>query len=313
MKLVIIEPLGVQKDKLLKLADDLLGSRVEIEYYDTRTEKTDDLVKRAKDADIIALSNLPFRKEVLENCPRLKLISVAFTGVDHVDMEYCRQQGIMVCNSSGYSNEAVSELVFGLALALYRKIIPCDAATRNEGTKNGLTGYELAGKKMGIVGTGAIGMKTARLAKAFGMEVYAYSRTQKETDFINYVSLDELLSTSDVVSLHVPLNNETRGLLDKEKIAHMKSNAILINLARGPVVDRGALADALKAGKIAGAAVDVYENEPPIDRNHPLLNAPNVVATPHIGFATVEALEKRAVIVFDNIVKWLGGSPQNIM
>ncbi len=162
MKLVILEPLGVEQEKLLALAEEKLTDRVEIEAYDTRVTDADALAERAKDADIVVLSNLPFRREVMERCPNLKMISVAFTGVDHVDMDYCRERGILVSNCAGYSNTAVSELVFGLALSLYRRIIECDRAVRAGKDKTGLVGLELAGKTFGIIGMGAIGtLRTA--------------------------------------------------------------------------------------------------------------------------------------------------------
>ena len=171
----------------------------------------------------------------------------------------------------------------------------------------------MEGKKFGVVGTGAIGLKVAAIAQAFGCQVYAYSRTKKDIPGITYVDLDTLLSTCDIVSLHTPLNDATRGMIGKEQLALMKPNAILINTARGPVVDSAALAEALNSGKIAGAGIDVFEGEPPIAKDHPLLTAKNVIATPHVAFATKEALVKRAVIVFDNIVKWMDGNPQNVI
>lgn len=313
MKLTILEPLGVEKEKFLKMANDVLGDRVEIKFYETRVEDTETLIERSKDADIVVLSNFKYKKEVIEKCPNLKMICVAFTGVDHVDMEYCRERGIMVCNCAGYSTVAVADLVFGLLISIYRNIIACDKVTREEGTKNGLVGFELEGKKFGVIGTGAIGMRVANIAKAFGCEVYAYSRTVKEGNGINYVDLNTLLSTCDIVSLHVPLNDSTKGLINKDNIQLMKENAVLINTARGPVVDSEALADALKSGKIAGAGVDVFEVEPPIPSSHILFGAPNLVVTPHVAFATKESMVKRAEIVFDNIDKYLEGKPQNII
>lgn len=313
MKLVIIEPLGVEKEKLLSLAQEKLQDKVEIVCYDTRVTDTDTLAARAKDADILAFSNLPFKKEVLEQCGNLKMISVAFTGVDHVAMDYCRKRGILVCNCAGYSNTAVSELVFGLALSLYRNIIPCNAAVRQEKDKTGLVGLELEGKKFGVIGLGAIGSRTAMLAKAFGCSVYGYNRSHKEMEGVTMTDMDTLLKECDIVSLHVPLSDSTRGLINAEKLALMKPDAILINTARGPVVDSRALADALTEGRLAGAAVDVFETEPPIASDHPLLCCPNLIATPHVAFATKEALYKRAIIVFDNIVKYLDGAPQNVV
>ncbi|MCI1476968.1 MAG: 2-hydroxyacid dehydrogenase [Clostridium beijerinckii] len=313
MKLVILEPLGVNKDKLLGMAKYSLGNEVDIIYYDTRVEDTETLIERSKDADAVVLSNLPYKKEVIENCPNLKMICVAFTGVDHVAMDYCKERDILVCNCAGYSTAAVADLVFGMVISLYRNIIPCDKVTREGGTKNGLVGFELAGKKFGVVGAGAIGMRTAAIAKAFGCDVYAYSRTKKDVEGIKFVDLDTLMATCDIVSLHVPLNESTKGLINDQKLSLMKESAILINTARGPVLDSSALAEALNNGKIAGAGVDVFEIEPPIPTDHVLFGAKNLIVTPHVAFATAEAFEKRAVIVFDNIKKWLKGTPQNVI
>ena len=294
-------------------AEKIIGEKADIVYYDTKTTDTAELSERGKDADIIVVSNLPLKREVLENCKNLKMISVAFTGVDHIAMDYCREKGITVSNCAGYSTESVAELVFGMLISLYRNIIRCDEAVRNGGTKDGLVGFEIKGKKFGIVGTGAIGLKTAEIAKAFGCRVYAYSRTQKEIEGITYLPLDELFSECDIISLHVPLTESTKGLINAEKLALMKKTAVLINTARGPVVDSSALAEALADGKIAGACIDVFENEPPVAKEHPLLNAPNVIATPHIAFATAEAMEIRAGMVFENVMAYLDGKPINVM
>lgn len=313
MKLVIIEPLGVNDEKLLSMAKDVLPGDLEITYYNTRVTDTDTLIERGKDADIIAVSNLPMNAEVINGCKNLKMLSVAFTGVDHIAMDACRANGVLVSNCAGYSTVAVADLVFGMVIALYRNMVPCDQVVRKGGTKDGLVGFELEGKKFGVIGTGAIGLRVAKIAAAFGCQVYAYSRTKKDIPGITYTDLETLLSTCDIVSLHTPLNETTRGLIGKEQLALMKPSALLINTSRGPVVDSEALAEALNSGKLAGAGIDVFEMEPPVPETHPLLTAKNVIATPHVAFATKEALEKRAVIVFDNIEKWLKGTPQNIM
>lgn len=313
MKLVILEPLGVEQDRLLDMADEKIVGRMEIVYYDTRVEDTQTLIERSKDADVVILSNFQYRKEVIEHCPNLKMICVAFTGVDHVDMAYCRERGITVCNCAGYSNVAVADLVFGMIINLYRNIIPCNQVVRSSGTKDGLVGFELEGKKFGIIGTGAIGLRTAKIAQAFGCEVYAYSRTVKPDIGLNYVELETLLQTCDIISLHVPQTSETIGMIDKEQFMLMKSNAILINTARGPIVNSEALAEALRSGQIAGAGVDVFEMEPPVPVEHPLFDAPNIILTPHIAFATKEALVKRAIIALDNVDAWLEGKAQNVM
>lgn len=313
MKLVIIEPLGMPQEKLLEIAEKALKNKVEIIAYDTKTTDTAELIERGKDADIIVVSNLPMNSEVIEGCKQLKLLSVAFTGVDHIAMDTCKKNGVTVCNCAGYSTVAVADLVFGMLITLYRNIVPCDKRCREEGTKDGLIGFELEGKKFGIVGMGAIGMRVARIAMAFGCEVYAYTRTEKEMEGVTFTDLDTLLETCDIVSLHTPLNASTRGLINEERIAKMKRNAVLINTARGPIVDSSALANALLEGRISGACIDVFENEPPVDADHPLLHSPNTIVTPHIAFASKEAMVKRAIIVFDNVAKWLNHEPQNVM
>ena len=313
MKIAIIEPLGIDEKAVEKLKQDFLPENIELVYYNSAPQDDEEKIKRSEDADIVMLANMPLRKNVLEKCSKLKMISVAFTGVDHIDMDYCKANDIMVCNCSGYANEAVCELVFGMVVDLYRNIFAADEAVRTGKTKVGLSQFELCGKKFGIIGAGAIGLKVANVAKAFGCDVYVYSRTPKDIDGIKFVSLDDLLSICDVVSVHVPLTKQTKDLINAENITKMKPTSLLINTARGPVVNAKALADALKNNIIAGAVVDVFDNEPPIAMDNPLLNAPNVVLTPHIGFATKEAMEKRAVIAFTNINKYLMGKPQNVM
>ncbi len=313
MKIAIIEPLGIDEKAVEKLKQDFLPENIELVYYNSAPQDDEEKIKRSEDADIVMLANMPLRKNVLEKCSKLKMISVAFTGVDHIDMDYCKANDIMVCNCSGYANEAVCELVFGMVVDLYRNIFAADEAVRTGKTKVGLSQFELCGKKFGIIGAGAIGLKVANVAKAFGCDVYVYSRTPKDIDGIKFVSLDDLLSICDVVSVHVPLTKQTKDLINAENITKMKPTSLLINTARGPVVNAKALADALKNNIIAGAGVDVFDNEPPIAMDNPLLNAPNVVLTPHIGFATKEAMEKRAVIAFKNINKYLMGKSQNVM
>jgi len=310
MKVSIIESLGVDEDFILSLMR--TAGITEVTYHNAAPKDVEDTVARCGDADIIVLANMQFRREIIERCPNIKMISVAFTGVDHVDMAYCKERGIIVSNCAGYSNEAVSELVFGGVLTLYRHILECNAVVRQGGTKSGFIGRELCGKKFGVVGSGAIGEKVITLAKAFGCDVYAYSRTKKNNG-AKYVELSELMQTCDIISLHVPLNDSTKGLIGKAEIALMKRNAILINTARGPVVDMVALASALQDGKIAGAVVDVFEIEPPIPMDHVLTTCPNTILLPHIGFATEEALQKRAVIAVENVKQYGLGTPQNVM
>ncbi len=313
MKLAVLEPLGIPQEVLEEKVAAVAGEGVEVVCYKDRKEDVETLIERSKDADMVVLSNFKYPKAVMEQCSNLKYICVAFTGYDHVDMDYCRERGIIVSNCAGYSTVAVADLVFGFIINLYRNIITCNDVVRKRGTKAGLIGPELEGKKFGIIGAGAIGLRVAKIANAFGCDVYAYSRTKKDVENVTFVDLDTLLSTCDIVSLHVPQNAQTVGLMNAQKIALMKEDAILINTARGPIVDSQALADALNEGKIAGAAVDVFEAEPPIPEEHPLLHAKNCIATPHIAFASVQAMDKRADIVCDNIKAYLAGAPINIV
>lgn len=314
MKIVFLEPLGISEELLKeKISSVIDEAEHEIIYYKDRNEDTDTLIERSNDADIVILSNFKYGREVMENCPSLKMVCVAFTGVDHVDIDYCREKGITVCNCAGYSTSAVADIVFAMVISLARNIIPCQDKARNGGTKDGLVGFELDGKTFGIIGTGAIGTRVAKIANAFGCKVIAYSRTKKDLPDVEFVTMEELLKKSDIVSLHVPQTPETTGLIGKEQLELMKPEAILINTARGPVVDSAALAAALKNGTIAAAGVDVFNCEPPLPAEGPLLAAPNTLLTPHIAFASHQAFEKRADIVAENIKYWLEGKPQNVI
>lgn len=259
MGLKFLEPLGIPQGQLRHIVEETLEERAEAVYYDTREEGTDVLIERSKDADCVVLSNFKYGREVISHCPDLKMIYVAFTGVDHVDVDYCRERGIVVCNCAGYSTVAVADLVFGFAIDLARHVIACDKAVRAGKTKDGLEG-----KKFGVIGAGAIGRRVLCIAQAFGCQAYAFSRTKKEIEGVKFVPLDELLETCDIVSLHVPLSDATRGMIGERQLAKMKKTAVLINTARGSVVDSRALAETLKNGVIAGAAIDVFEMEPPV-------------------------------------------------
>lgn len=314
MKISVVEPLGISDEQLRGLIEPAVSPfGAEVVTYPDRREDVESLIERSKDADIVVVSNIKYPAAVMEQCPNLKYICVAFTGYDHVDMAYCREHGIQVSNCAGYSTVAVADLVFGMVLTLYRNLVQCDIAVRIGGTKAGLIGPELEGKKFGVIGAGAIGTRVARIADAFGCEVYAYSRTKKDLPGVTFVELDELLATCDIISLHVPQTPETVGLINAEKIALMKESAILINCARGPIVDSQALADALNEGRIAGAGIDVFECEPPVSPDHPLLKARNVIATPHVAFASNEAMYKRAVIVAQNVESYLAGDTLNLV
>lgn len=314
MKIVLLESLGVPEEVLRVCAQPLVDAGHTFEAYPKNTDPKVQ-IERAGDADVIMIANMPLSGEVISACPNLKFIDVAFTGVDHVDLEAARAKGVKVSNAAGYSNEAVAELSLCMMLSLLRNVPQVDARCRAGQTKDGLVGCELKGKTVGIVGTGAIGKRTAELCRAFGCTVLGNRRrvTGSEPDYIEFVPLEELLSRSDIVSLHCPLNDSTRGLINADAIAKMKPGAILINAARGPVVDSQALADALNSGKLGGAGIDVFETEPPLNVEHPLLHSKNTIVTPHVAFATAESMKMRCEIVFDSLTKWMDGNQINVI
>lgn len=308
MKITAIEPIGISEAKAQEIAEQLAKHNLEFQCYRDRKEDAAILVERMKDADVVIVSNIKIGADVLSQCPKLKLLDVAFTGLDHIDLAYCEAHGIKVVNASGYATEGVAELAVGLMIDVYRHITALDADTRQGGTRNNFLGRELRGKRVGIVGTGAIGARTAQLLQCFGCEVVAWSRSERQEVLdmgVAYLPLDELMRTSDIISLHVPLTAETHHLISRELLALCKPTAELINTARGNVVDMDALADALCNGKLAGAGIDVFEKEPPLATDHPLLHAPNCVVVPHVGYATREAFDDRIDIVINNIYREL--------
>lgn len=314
MKIAIMESLAVSRDELAlrKLPFEKEGHT--FAEFD-RTTDIPTLIEQAKDADVMILANMPMPGEVLRACDKLKYIDIAFTGVDHVAMDAAREKGITVSNASGYSNESVAELGVGLAIDLLRNVPQVDARCRALGTKAGLVGRELMGKTVGIVGFGKIGTRSAELFHAFGCKILAHSRSihKNAPVYVKQVDLDSLLERSDIVVLHCPLNDSTRGLINRDALAKMKPSAYLINLARGPVVVSQDLADALNNGVIAGAAIDVFDKEPPLNADEPLLAAKNTILTPHIAFASEESMSIRAEIVFDNLRHFLDGDPINLV
>ena len=314
MKIAVLEPLGISDEMLRSLLNEAIaGADIEVITYPDRKTDEATLIERSADAEIVVLSNIKYPASVMEKNPNLKYVCDAFTGYDHIDMDYCRQNGIQVSNCAGYSTVAVADLVFGLLLDVCRNISTLNSIVRQGGTKDGLVGPELEGKRFGVVGAGAIGTRVMKIAQAFGCEVVCYSRTKKEIPGVEFMPLEELLHTSDFVSLHVPQTPETTGMIGAEQLALMKPAAVLINCARGPVVDSKALAAALNEGRIAGAGIDVLEMEPPFPAEHPLLNSKNTVVTPHVAFASHQAMEKRAVIVANNVESFLKGSTQNLV
>ena len=311
-KIVIMESLGISAEELAaRKAPFEAQGHVFVDY--PKTTDPAKLIEEAKDADAMILANMPMPADVLRKCDKLKFIDVAFTGVDHVGLDAAKEKNIAVSNASGYSNEAVSELVIGTTLSLARNLRSVEDRCREGKDKTGLVGWEIKGKTVGIIGLGKIGTRTAELFHAFGATVLAQSRTHHDgiAECIEQVTQEELLRRSDIVVLHCPLNDSTRGMINAEKLAMMKPTALLVNVARGPVVVEKDLAAALENGVIAGAAIDVFDKEPPLDTASPILHAPNCIVTPHVAFATQQSMSLRAEIVFDNLAKWMEGHQIN--
>ena len=303
MKIVFLEPLGLTVEAIEKACDNLKKQGHEVVVYPDRKPELN--IERAAGADVVLESNMPLRKDFFDACPNLKMLSIAFTGLDHIDMEECKRRGITVMNAAGYSTEAVAEETICMMIGLYRHVVENDRITRSCKGPSIAPGREIAGKTVGIIGMGAIGQRTAALAQAFGCKVIAWNRTPKQVAGVTFVDKETLLKEADIVALHIALNNETRNFLTAKDFALMKPTAIIVNAARGPVVNMNDLAEALKNGMIAGAALDVYDGEPPLNSDNPLLTAPNTMLLPHIGFATKEAFELRLGIVVKNIEKFL--------
>lgn len=304
MRITAIEPIGITAERAEEIKQDLAVKGHEFVWFPDRKEDSATLVERMKDSEVVIVSNIPLRAEVLSQCPKLQFLNVAFTGLDHIDLAYCQAHGIKVKNASGYATQAVAELAVGLMLDVLRQITFLDGRIREGGVRGAFLGRELHGKTVGIVGTGAIGIRTAKLLQAFGCRVIAWSRTEKPEVTamgIPYVSLPELMQGSDIISLHVPLTDETKYLISRDLLALCKPTAVLVNTARGNVVDMDALAEFLRDGRIAGAGIDVYEKEPPLPQDHALVQAPHCVLVPHVGYATREAFDIRIDIVLRNL------------
>lgn len=308
MKIVAVEPIGISQERAIQLAEIYAQKGHQFVVYPDRKEDAPTLIERMQGAEVVIVSNIPLRKEVLQECKELKFLNVAFTGLDHIDQEYCKENNILIRNASGYATTAVAELAVGLMLDVYRKMTEFDLATRKLGTRNNILGRELRGKTVALIGTGAIGLATAKLLKAFGCKLIAYSRSERKEALelgIEYLSLEEAVKQADIISLHTPLTNETKNLISKEIIDLCKPSAIIINTARGGVIDNLALANALNQDRLAGAGIDVYEKEPPLEENHPLLSAKNTVLLPHVAYATRESFDIRIDIILNNLNQYI--------
>lgn len=304
MKVLVAAPLHERAIEILKNA----GLEVVYEEYPDQ-EKLKELVKDV--SAIIVRSKPKVTKEIIDAAPSLKVIARAGVGLDNIDVEYAKSKGIEIVNAPAASSRSVAELAIALIFNVARKVAFADRKMR-EGVwaKKQCMGFELEGKTLGVVGFGRIGYNVAKIAKAIGMnillyDVYKNEERAREVDG-KFVELEELLKNSDVVTIHVPLLESTYHLINEEKLKLMKPTAILINTSRGPIVDTNALVKALQEGWIAGAGLDVFEEEP-LPKDHPLTKLDNVVLTPHIGASTVEAQERAGIEVAEKVVKILKG------
>ncbi len=289
----------------------------EVTVYTDRPDTAEEKIKRAADADILINSRgmVKWHADVLQHLPKLKMISLCSIGTDMIALDEAKKKGIIVCNQPGRTAPVVAEHSFGLMFALAKR-----AAYMTAGMKAGkwyrMDNVYLQGKTLGIVGTGHIGSEMARLAKAIGMNVigwtYHPSVDRAKRLGIKYVSFEDLLRMSDVVSLHVKLTGDSYHLIGEREFAMMKPNALLINVARGPVLDTDALVQALNSGYLGGAAVDVYDQEPPPE-DHPLFSCEQVILTPHCADMTPEGVDLLNEGAVDNIIAYLEGNPKNVV
>lgn len=318
MKAVILEDYAIQQG-------DLDWSGVEALVPDvTRYGRTapEEVVPRIGDAEIVFLNKCRIDENVLARCPKLRWVGIIATGTDNLDLQACRRHGVAVANVPGYSTHSVAQMTFSLLLAIcqcadrYDRLVQ-DGRWRTEdpAAYRLLPQVELLGKTFGIYGYGSIGRQTARIAKAFCMEVLVCTRTVRPeyaADGVEFVDFDTLLARSDVLSLHCPATPETRGLMSREALAKMKPGTILLNTARGALVDEEAVADALESGKLAFYGADAFATEP-LPPQSRLRSLPGAVLTPHIAWTTKEALQRLMDITTGNLRSFLAGKGENIV
>ncbi|MEG2420831.1 MAG: D-2-hydroxyacid dehydrogenase [Oscillospiraceae bacterium] len=316
MKIVVLDGYTENPGDLSWAGLEALGS---VTVYD-RTEP-EKILSRIGDADTVLLNKTPITAATLACCPQLKYIGVLATGYNVVDTSAAKAQGVVVCNIPTYGTTAVAQFVFALLLELCHHV-----GDHGHSTQSGRWAacpdfcywdtplVELAGKTMGFIGFGRIGQNAAQIAKAFGMEILAYDAYENDSGRAlgTYVTLDELLARSHVVSLHCPLFPETTGLINRTSIAKMRDGAMLINTSRGPLIVDEDLAEALNSGKLAGAGLDVLSAEPPQAEN-PLLTAQNCIVTPHIAWAPRESRSRLMDIAVDNVRHFAAGAPINVV
>ncbi len=314
MKIVITDAMTVTQGDV---DIDIFAKYGELIKYDNTLPG--EVAERVSDADIAICNKTLFTREVLEQTKNLKLICLFATGYNNIDVAYCREHGITVCNAGSYSTDAVAQHTFALILEHFSKVGRFDTFVREGGWSKSpmfspfvFPTDEIAGKTIGIIGYGAIGRKVAEIAKAFGMRVVVYTRTIKDND-AEYLPLDELMAVSDIISLHCPLNEGTAKLMTYERFCLCKPTALYVNTARGGVNDEEGLVRALCEGRIAGACIDVLTTEP--QTKDCVLNdtVPNLIMTPHVAWAPLSTRIRLLDIVDDNVSSFLNGTPKNVV
>lgn len=294
MTVTIIEPLMVPQQMIDKKIELFKNLGINLKYFNSKPKNDEEIYERAKDSDVIIIANLPISDNILLNLNKTKYICVAFTGLDHINLDICKEKGIIVTNSAGYSDICVSELVVGHILNIYRHLNVFEK----------YMGYEIHGKTIGIVGLGNIGLKTARLLKAFGANIVYYD-TNKNTDEFKKINLETLLEISDIVSIHIPYTKENENLFNYRNLSKMKKNSILINCARAKVINQEDLVKILEEDKIMACALDVFDIEPPLPENHIILNRKNAYLSAHIAYLTNESMIRRFEICMNNVIKYM--------
>lgn len=317
MKIVILDGRALNPGDL---SYDCIRQFGDVKLYQ-HTDSEAETIARIGDSEIILVNKVPVTEAVLAACPNIKLICVLATGYNIVDCDAAARRNIPVCNVPSYGTAAVAQFTLALMLEFCHRIGHHDQAV-HQGKWCQCTNFcfwdtpqmELGGKTLGIIGFGRIGQAVAKLARAFGMEVIACSRTQRPgTEALaRYVDMDTLLEKSDFISLHCPLFPETTKMINAGTISKMKDGAVLINTSRGGLLDEQAVADALRSGKLSGAAVDVVSEEP-MRKDNPLLTPPNCIITPHIAWAPTESRQRLLDCVVENIRCFLNGTPQNVV
>ncbi len=289
----------------------------DVQVYDNSTNE--ELIERIQGARVVVTKELPVNAELLSQFPdTVKLIVEAGTGYNNIDLNAAKERGITVCNIPAYSTERVAHTVIMMILN-FASTMQQQIGMLAKGDRSNFTKYlqvshtEVNGKTLGVVGAGHIGMEVIKVAKALGMNILIHTRTPKaDGDGIRYVSLDELLANSDYITLHCPLNEQTKHMINKETIAKMKPSAVIINTGRGPLINEADLCEALAAKRIAGAGLDVQEVEPPAE-DSPLYTLDNVIITPHMGWKGLETRQRLVGIICDNVQAFFKGEPINVV